>query len=54
MSLTSRLTRCPSAKIAVMRVGTAPPVRAVSAGSSATVIFCMKASIRGSFNFAGA
>src|SRR5205823_11831624 len=46
MSLTSRLTRCPSGKIAVMCVGTASPTRAVSSGSSATAIFCMKADAR--------
>src|SRR5207247_435674 len=32
----------------VMRVGTASPMRAVSSGSSTTVIFCMKARMRGS------
>src|SRR5205085_2293012 len=46
--------RRPSTSVAVTRVGTAVPPRAVRAGSSATLIFCIKARTAASRNFSGA
>jgi len=51
-SSTSLDMRRPSERIAVTRVGTIAPTRAVSAGSSFTVILRIKARMRGSWSFA--